>query len=583
MARRAHAFFALGSALALVSAASACRPDTSSGSQIQTVDNFAAAGEVRTNACRVADDAETAEHRFNPKYKKKIHLADADIATPGASAERRAQLLDTVKIALSAVPQWSQDVLVANKGQILVTPKAKSICTNGMKDEKTSNYVPQSAKDGVDACIWLDATDPNHRVLSVVLLDQEKTISSALVRTFGFLHVQYYPRLRMNIGARDALFVLDEVDTSETHKAKVELTRTFLRELTQSGRAASLFGVDGLQPVLGHVQKGSRSLAEQIAANVDAKDASADDEGLFANLSLTYDGEEGELNPTTRIIRGRRIVDSLAANAFDSIYCRTSDAALTDDDLAGLQSAKDLEPFTDTYSVFDKVFPKTSKYYGDEVIPAWIAASKEISRLIGDWEKADTKTQVALALTTIDKDGDNDGGDTVVSPSGETDSATSGPKTNDTLDPNAGAQKVDPRTQAAQDQANMMAMVQLGQTFGYLAMSLGRYVPSTLGTSVAQNTAPSTQPAAQTTAAPRASTPACPNGNCAVAGVSQSSCPNGNCASSPAGGSCSTCPYATASTGGTPTSGAPAQGGAAPTLPTAGMPVDEGMLSLQGA
>jgi hypothetical protein len=367
--------FALTAVLGAAAVAAACQDSKhdGNGSSLATLDNVAANAKLRGNECRGEEDAALPSGAFNAaKYAGRVMIPDARIVVEGVDAATAAKLKDEVKIALTAVPAYSQRLFDKLTGNVLVTTNAAKLCGAVISDPSKPQYMTPEAVDTIESCTLLidrrsGATDGSDRTLALVIKATPDAIRHGLVRGFGYMHAQFFPRLRRNVGAdSSALFSADTVDGADVLAFKDELTRSFLADMVGVGGKKKVFSAESLAYLVGPAPAG-KTLDQVFAANLGS--AGADADKVFDGLSMAAAGQPAATG-AARAINIARVRDTLIANAYDSKYCRPH-GSFNDVQAAAATKPADVAGFTNTERVFSTYFGATYTSFNEKVVPAF--------------------------------------------------------------------------------------------------------------------------------------------------------------------------------------------------------------------
>jgi hypothetical protein len=209
-------------ALLLAMAFVGCRNEAGSGSEVQSLDNFAAGKQIEANVCGI----DSPEPGRLARHVDEFERAGRIVASP----EMKKIVLGT----LEAVPPKLLSLFALDGGRVVVEPRAAARCEQALPKDLASARVHARERgaqaESIPAC-WLGQRGRNN--LEIVIEDRPEIIRHALLRALAYYLVEtrYLPVK----GGRP-----QDVNVRSIAQSFAELSTSFLRDLKADGQSAQL-------------------------------------------------------------------------------------------------------------------------------------------------------------------------------------------------------------------------------------------------------------------------------------------------------------------------------------------------------
>ncbi len=230
--------------------ASACKP-SSEGSDLKTLDNFAAGKRATTNAC-IGPEAvlkSQAVAALNDEIDSKRIIWDTD--------EKREPLSLALRKAFSAVPPSLQTQFLGTQGRFVVSKNANKLCTERkveyLKDAKQNAAELKALREGlneVEACYLYAMPEEASKILTkatdkpaffVILSDNSTKIQHNLVRVFGYMNSQISSLMLVegDFTSGNDYYRFSDKQNPEFASDRKKVTDAFLQDLKKLGKYES--------------------------------------------------------------------------------------------------------------------------------------------------------------------------------------------------------------------------------------------------------------------------------------------------------------------------------------------------------
>lgn len=298
MKNRINLMFLVGACLV---AGSSCKNNgdtaTTPGTDLKTLDNFAAGKNVRINECRGTE--------ANTIPDSKIIL-NSKIFTGVDGAAKVAEYRGYVKEYLTSVPKDLQRAFNALDGEILITDKAAELCGKSFADTGSDQYIAPERRTIESCFIYATNAEQTKSWFTVIHAPDAKAIRHGGIRVFGSIYSQFIPRMAANADKTSPRkFILQENETQEFSSYKHKISAKFLADLNSQG----VYDLNNLKSLLGDNVKAT--VTNNLKRGVDPLDGLVVKYGSDAPVT-----DAAKLN----LIR-KRFDDFVFAEAFDSFRC----------------------------------------------------------------------------------------------------------------------------------------------------------------------------------------------------------------------------------------------------------------------
>ncbi len=297
-------------------------------SEVQTLDNFAAADTVRVNAC-------TPDNQLHQDWVAKDRIKFGTDLT--LDENTKSQYREIVKQYVAAVPVEIQAAFLNFGGQILLTGRAKTDCTPEMKSPDSPQYVAEK-RQAMEACMKF-ASENGQSVLAIYqhldptksIEENKKTLQHSGVRVVGLTFGQFFTKLAPNIDPSGLParipFRFTGTDTTAMSSVKLRLANAFFQDMALS----KVYKLENLAPLIGASSSDIiRQYFLDAQGNLKASavaQLNSDSEALMRQITFRS-AAETNITPQQRMVRQQRLEDFLFGEAFDSYHCSSNTLAV---------------------------------------------------------------------------------------------------------------------------------------------------------------------------------------------------------------------------------------------------------------
>lgn len=225
--------------------AGACKPAAqNSGSQLQTLDNFAAGKRVKTNECAGNPAMEN-----DPTLKGVLAEAEARVSDPNSDQARKKLNVAAVRQAFAAVPPSLQAQFLGMGGRILLAADANKLCTDETRNKAPyTKFTKEDLKAlseslnevrscylfmipaEIEAVLGIKSENPMY---TIVIKNDPVEIKHGMVRVFGYMNAQLSGRLAVDgdFTSPSTKVALAKTPNEKFEKTKLKITKAFLDDL----------------------------------------------------------------------------------------------------------------------------------------------------------------------------------------------------------------------------------------------------------------------------------------------------------------------------------------------------------------
>lgn len=280
-------------------------------------------------------------------------------------------LIVKLNLPFSSVPRSLQQLFVELGGRIIVSPASAEICANFFKSSANAalSDQPEERKSLPTCAVYFPKSDVNHQILNIHLPPVGEEISHGLVKAFGALAVEFYPKIRRT--ADGFSFVLEDPDD---FAAKRDLAFSVILDIYRNPALDFTYHI----PAFGNL--GMIEAAQFLKQHSDERVSSSK---FFEAVSFRNSKDE-IISAETRTGRETRAVNFFAIEAFDSFYCNSwseRKESIVTDVLVGKLPVGALLSVHNTNYIMEKMFPLSFGEFRDHSA-GWILSMT--SGLLGD-------------------------------------------------------------------------------------------------------------------------------------------------------------------------------------------------------
>jgi hypothetical protein len=305
-----------------------CKPPA--GSEVQSLENFAAGKVLRTNVCSAnIDEIEPGD------------LDKFEIMVDEKDPVKKDLIWSVVRLSMSAIPDELKYLLQLDNTKVLVTPNAKQLCGANAFATGSDSFKDRKA---VSCFIHTNDTTESMKGMTFVFSPHPAYINHILVRNVGYAYSQYYA-WKYTLVDRNGNPT--KVNTVNYADLRMNLAEAFLQDIASS----KAFDLKDMSKLLGH------NAAEVIPPALKAG------KNPFQRLSWSASGKN--LPASVKSKMESSFKDYVVGEAFDSYFCNSWDKAWPSDAVASIKGGN-LSGFAkikNTRRIMKEFFPRTYKAF----------------------------------------------------------------------------------------------------------------------------------------------------------------------------------------------------------------------------